>query len=361
MMLRSSRAASTLEAEAAPGDDARPDASRSPSSRTRTRRAKAGSTAHGSEGAGTIPRRRIPLRGRLRRDWPLLLLVLPALLQLAFFFYLPSAFSVIAFMDYSPYRPFWENPIIGFTYFQMLFQDPYFVGALINTLQFAGAQLLFVFPFSIMLALVVHGIMSTVLRSTFQSIVYLPYFFSWVLVVTIFLQVLGQDGLLSRWLVGIGAERLQIMNDPDTFMLLAWMQWTWKDAGWGMIIFLAALAAINPSLYEAAAADGANRWQRLWHITLPGIRPVIVLLLILQLGGILTVGFEQYQLQRQAVGWGTAEVLDTFVYYRTILASNGESIGTAAGLFKGVIGLLLILAANNVAHRLGEQGVYQRS
>lgn len=333
-------------------------------------------TAIGTAGAGseslpadeTAPaaapsgvRRRILLRARLRRDWPLLILVLPAMLQLAFFFYLPSLFSVIAFMDYSPYRSLWENPIIGFTYFQKLFQDPYFVEALLNTLRFALAQLLFVFPFSIVLALVVHGLISKVLRNSFQSIVYLPYFFSWVLVVTIFLQVLGQDGLLSRWLVGVGAERLQIMNDPDTFMILAWMQWTWKDAGWGMIIFLAALGAISPSLYEAAAADGANRWQRLWHITLPGIRPVIVLLLILQLGGILTVGFEQYQLQREAVGWKTAEVLDTYVYYRTILASDGESLGTAAGLFKGVIGLLLILSANHVAHRLGEQGVFQKA
>ncbi|HEX7353068.1 ABC transporter permease subunit [Brachybacterium sp.] len=317
--------------------------------------------AAASERPRSSVRRRIPLRARLRRDWPLLLLVLPALLQLAFFFYLPSLFSVIAFMDFSPYRPLWENPVIGFTYFQMLFQDPYFVEALLNTLKFAFAQLLFVFPFSIILALVVHGLISKVLRNSFQSIVYLPYFFSWVLVVTIFLQVLGQDGLLSRWLVGIGAERLQIMNDPDTFTFLAWMQWTWKDAGWGMIIFLAALGAISPSLYEAAAADGANRWQRLWHITLPGIRPVIVLLLILQLGGILTVGFEQYQLQREAVGWKTAEVLDTYVYYRTILASDGESLGTAAGLFKGVIGLLLILSANHVAHRLGEQGVFQKA
>ncbi|GAB3652670.1 ABC transporter permease subunit [Glycomyces tarimensis] len=289
------------------------------------------------------------------------MLTLPAMVQLAVFFYTPSAYNVIAFMDYSPYRPLWANPIIGFTHFQILFGDPYFVDALLNTLQFAFAQLLLVFPFSIVLALLMHSVVSTRLRSVFQSIVYLPYFFSWVLVVSVFSQVLGQDGLFSRWLLGMGGDRLDIMRDPDTFLVLVWMQWTWKDAGWGMIIFLAALASINPALYEAAAVDGANRWRRLWHITLPGIRPVIVLLFILQLGGILTVGFEQYQLQRSAVGWGASEVLDTFVYYRTILASSGESLGTAAGLFKGVIGLVLILAANNVAHRFGEQGIYQKS
>lgn len=308
-----------------------------------------------------VPARRKTLRQRLRRDWPLLLLTLPVLVQLAVFFYTPSAYSVIAFMDFSPYRPLWENPIIGFTWFKMLFEDPFFVPALINTLQFALAQLIFVFPISIGLALLMHGIVSTKIRAVFQSIVYLPYFFSWVLVVSIFSQILGPSGLFSRWLVGMGGDRLDIMRNPDTFTFLAWMQWTWKDAGWGMIIFLAALSAIDPALYESAAVDGASRWKRLWHITLPGIRAVIILLLILQLGGILTVGFEQYQLQRQAVGWQTAEVLDTFVYYRTILSSGGESLGTAAGLFKGLIGLLLILAANNVAHRLGEQGIYQKS
>ncbi|MCC3764480.1 ABC transporter permease subunit [Glycomyces sp. TRM65418] len=318
-------------------------------------------TADNPPPPGPARRRPKPLRHRLRRDWQLVVLTVPVLVQLAVFFYTPSAFSVIAFMDYNPYRPLWENPIIGFTHFQILFDDPYFVGALLNTLKFALAQLLFVFPLSIGLALLMHSVVSTMLRSVFQSIVYLPYFFSWVLVVSVFAQMLGSDGLLSYWLMGLGGDRLEIMRDPDTFMFLAWMQWTWKDAGWGMILFLAALASINPALYEAAAVDGANRRKRLWHITLPGIRPVIVLLLILQIGGILSVGFEQYQLQRQAVGWGATEVLDTYVYYRTILASNGESIGTAAGLFKGVIGFILVLFANKAAHRLGEQGIYQKS
>ncbi|MCC3764257.1 ABC transporter permease subunit [Glycomyces sp. TRM65418] len=298
---------------------------------------------------------------RFRHDWPLLLLTLPAMAQLAIFFYWPSAWNVIAFMDYSPHRPFWENPIVGFAWFGRLFSDPYFLPALGNTLKFALAQLAFVFPLSIVLALVMHSVVSTKIRSLFQSVVYLPYFFSWVLVVTVFVQMLGSDGLVSNLLLQSGGDRLTFMTDGDSFVFLAWMQWAWKDAGWGMIIFLAALASINPSLYEAAAVDGAGRWKRMWHITLPGIRPVIVLLLILQLGGILTVGFEQYQLQRDSVGFGATEVLDTFVYYRSIIGPQSESFGTAAGLFKGVIGLILILIANNVAHRLGEQGIYQKS
>jgi putative aldouronate transport system permease protein len=277
------------------------------------------------------------------------------------FFYWPSSWNIIAFMDYSPHRAFWDNHFVGFAWFGRLFSDPYFLPSLVNTLQFAFAQLAFVFPLSILLALIMHSVISTKVRSLFQSIVYLPYFFSWVLVVTVFVQMLGADGLVSNWMLDFGGERLDITSDPDSFMFLAWMQWSWKDAGWGMIIFLAALSAINPSLYEAAAVDGASRWKRLWHITLPGIRPVIVLLLILQIGSILTVGFEQYQLQRSAVGYQTTEVLDTYVYYRSIIGTQGASFGTAAGLFKGVIGLILVLVANNVAHRLGEQGIYQKS
>ncbi|MEU5873254.1 ABC transporter permease subunit [Glycomyces sp. NPDC047369] len=298
---------------------------------------------------------------RLRHDWPLLLMTLPAMAQLAVFFYWPSSWNIIAFMDYKTYRPFWENQFVGLDWFGRLFDNPYFLPALLNTLKYSFANLLFLFPLSIALALIMHSVVSTKVRSLFQSIVYLPYFFSWVLVVTVFVQVLGSDGLVSNWLLGFGGERLDIMSDPDTFTFLAWLQWSWKDAGWGMIIFLAALASINPSLYEAAAVDGANRWRRMWHITLPGIRPVIVLLLILHIGGILNVGFEQYQLQRDAVGFQTTEVLDTFVYYRSVIGTEGPSFGTAAGLFKGVIGLILVLVANNVAHRLGEQGIYQKS
>ena len=151
------------------------------------------------------------------------------------------------------------------------------------------------------------------------------------------------------------------MTNPDTFILLVTAEAVWKDVGWGTIVFLAALAAIDPNLYEAAAADGAGRWRRLWHITLPGLRPVIVLLLILRLGDALIVGFEQFILQRDAVGRQAAEVLDTFVYYHGHRHPATTGFGAAAGLFKGVVGLVLILVANKVAHLLGEQGVYTRS
>jgi putative aldouronate transport system permease protein len=150
-----------------------------------------------------------------------------------------------------------------------------------------------------------------------------------------------------------------VMTNPDTFKYLVTAQAVWKEAGWGIIVFLAALAAIDQNLYEASAVDGAGRWRRLWHITLPGIRGIVVLLLVLRLGNTLTVGFEQMLVQRDAVGRDAAEVLDTYAYFYGVVNAN-FSLGAAASLFKGVLSLILILAANKVAHLVGEDGLYRR-
>jgi putative aldouronate transport system permease protein len=157
-----------------------------------------------------------------------------------------------------------------------------------------------------------------------------------------------------------GLEPWAVMTNPHTFIVLVTGEAVWKDLGWGTIVFLAALSGIDTALYEAAAADGAGRWRRMWHITLPGLRPVIILLLILRLGDALSVGFEQYILQRDAVGRQAAEVLDTYVYYLAIVPQQW-GLGAAAGLFKGAVGLVLILLANKLAHKMGEQGVYSKS
>jgi putative aldouronate transport system permease protein len=301
-----------------------------------------------------------PLRARLKRDWPLLLMTLPAIALLATFYYFPILGSVIAFQDYSPYVGIAESPWVGFSNFQWLMLDASFWDATVNTLTITVFQLIFYFPVPIMLAILLDSIMNRKARLFVQSIVYMPHFFSWVLVVTLFQQMFGGAGLLSQILRDNGYSGVDIMTNPDTFILLVTAETIWKDAGWGTIIFLAALAAINQNLYEAAAVDGASRWQRMRHITLPGLRPVIILLLILRLGDALNVGFEQFFLQRDAVGRDAAEVLDTFVYWRTLL--TGEwSYGAAAGLVKGVVGLILIVIANKVAHRFGEQGIYQKS
>jgi putative aldouronate transport system permease protein len=287
-------------------------------------------------------------------------MTLPAVGLLLVFHYVPLLGNVIAFQDYSPYVGIRKSPFVGLANFQWLLLDRSFWEATLNTLSITAFQLVFYFPLPIALAILLDSVVRPRLRRFVQSLVYMPHFFSWVLVVTLFQQMLGGAGLLAQILREHGHEGFDVMTNPGTFILLVTSESVWKDAGWGTIIFLAALAAINQNLYEAAAVDGAGRWRRMWHITLPGIRPVIILLLILRLGDALNVGFEQFFLQRDAVGRDAAEVLDTFVYWRSLL--TGEwSYGAAAGLVKGAVGLLLILLANKVAHRFGEQGIYKRS
>ncbi|MBB5871757.1 putative aldouronate transport system permease protein [Allocatelliglobosispora scoriae] len=296
----------------------------------------------------------------------MLAMTAPAAVLLLLFHYLPTLGNVIAFQDYNAWvgdsvvDSFVESPWIGFGNFAELFEDPLFWDALWNTLFLTLFQLVFFFPLPIFLAILLNSVVSARLRTFIQGVVYLPHFFSWVLVITFFVQMLGGAGLLAQTMHEGGMTPWNIMTNPDTFFLLVTSEGVWKDVGWGTIVFLAALSGIDTNLYEASASDGAGRWRRLWHITLPGLRPVIVLLLILRMGDALSVGFEQFVLQRDAVGYQAAEVLDTYVYYHSIAVTD-YGLGAAAGLFKGAIGLVLILLANRLAHRLGEQGVYAKS
>lgn len=287
-------------------------------------------------------------------------MTLPAVALLMVFAYTPMLGNIIAWMDYSPYVPFSENEFVGWSHFERVFNNPAFLHSVRNTLAITAFQLVFYFPVPIMLALLLNSVVTPWVRTTVQSIVYLPHFFSWVLVVTIFQQILGGAGLLNRLLADAGYHGFDLMTNPDTFILLVTSQAVWKDAGWGMIIFLAALSTVDPEHYEAAAVDGAGPWRRMWHITLPAIRPTIILLLILRLGDALTVGFEQLILQRGAVGAGAAEVIDTYVYYQGVVYGDW-SFAAAAGLVKGVVSLLLVFGANKLAHFFGEDGVYRKS
>jgi putative aldouronate transport system permease protein len=296
---------------------------------------------------------------RFKRDRWLLLFGLPGLLVILTFHYIPLLGNVIAFKDYQPYLGIQESPWNGLANFAVIFNgDPAFLNALTNTLIITALQVIFVFPLPICLALVLNSLLSDRLKRLVQSILYLPHFMSWVIVVAIFQQMLGNAGLISNWLLRNGHDAVHIIGNSDVFKELITAQVIWKDCGWGTILFLAALSHIDVQLYEASGVDGASRWRQLWHVTLPGIRPVIILLLILRLGDILTVGFEQIVLQQQAVGTQVSEVLDTYVYNNGILAGNWGA-SAAVGLVKGVIGVALVLGANKLAHIFGEKGIYQ--
>lgn len=296
---------------------------------------------------------------RLRRDRILLLCTVPGLAALLLFHYIPLLGNVIAFQDYQPFLGIGNSPWVGTSNFSVIFNgDSEFLNALYNTLILTLLQVVFVFPLPIALALLLHSLLSDRVKRLVQSILYLPHFLSWVIVVALFQQILGNAGLLNLYLQRHGISPIHFVGNPSLFKELVTSQVVWKDTGWGTIIFLAALPRIDTALYEAAAVDGSGRMRQLWHITLPGLRGLIVLLLILRLGDILTVGFEQILLQQPAVGQQASEVLDTYVYNNGII--NGSwGIAAAVGLVKGFVGVVLVLLANKLAHLFGTQGVYQ--
>ncbi len=297
------------------------------------------------------------LRARIWRERWMYLFIVPGALYFLLFEYLPLLGNVIAFQDYSPFLGITGSPFIGLANFQRLLTDADFKLALVNTIQIELLQLFFAFPAPLTLALVLNSLMSERAKRTMQSIVYLPHFLSWVIVIALWQQIFGGAGFINQLLRNQGAETVNVMANPGFFKALVVLQSIWKEMGWGTIIFLAALTKIEVDLYEAAVVDGAGGWRRLWHVTLPGIRSVIVLLLILRLGAMLSVGFEQYYLQRGAVGAQAAEVLDTFVFFRGIQGGDW-GFAAAVGLVRGLVGTALIIAANAVAKRFGEEGVY---
>lgn len=302
-------------------------------------------------------RRGPTIRQRLWRDRWMYLLFMPGVAYYLVFIYLPMIGNLIAFKDYSPFLGFQASPWVGLENFRRLFTDPDFSIALTNTLKIEGFQLLFAFPAPLALALLLHSMIGERTKRAVQSIIYLPHFLSWVIVISLWQQVFGGDGFLNHLLRNQGFDQVNIMSNPSFFKPLVVLQMIWKEAGWGTILFLAALTKIDVSLYEAAVIDGAGGWRRLRDVTLPGIRPVIVLLLILHLGFALSVGFEQYYLQRNAVGPGASEVLDTFIYFRGIQGGDW-GFATAVGMVRGVVGAILIFASNWLAKKFFDEGIF---
>lgn len=324
----------------------------------------AGGTAAAPAAPGSVLRPAAAPRAtrwrRLRRDWVLLLFALPGLGLVVLFHYVPLLGNVIAFQDYQPYLGIGESLWVGWENFAVLVNgDPAFLNAVRNTLVLTVVQTALVFPAPIALALLLNSLLSERLKRIVQSILYLPHFLSWVIVVAIFQQVLGGAGMINSFLRANGYPTFDVIGSSDLFVALLTSQVMWKDTGWAMILFLAALSQIDSSLYEASAVDGASRWRQMWHITLPGLRNVIILLLILRLGDSLSVGFEQILLQQPAVGVRASEVLDTYVYNNGVVGGNW-GVSAAVGLVKGLIGVALVLIANKVAHLFGEEGVYRR-
>lgn len=289
----------------------------------------------------------------------MMIMVLPVLVLLLVFVYIPLLGNVVAFQNFDPFLGFRGSAFVGLANFSQMFADPLFWHAIVNTLTITAVQLVLYFPVPILLALLLNTILSQRIRQTIQAVVYLPHFLSWVIIITLFQNMIGGAGLLNQILQRHHLGNVNVMTSPGFFKFLVSLQLIWKEAGWDTVIFLAAIAAVNVDLYEAVAVDGGGRWRRMWHVTLPGIMPVVIILLILRLGDALNVGFEQMLLQRDAVGAQASEVMDTFVYFRGVVGGQW-GYAAAAGMFKGVVGLVLLLAANRVAQALGQDGLLRR-
>jgi putative aldouronate transport system permease protein len=285
------------------------------------------------------------------------LLLLPGLFYFIVYKYVPMLGLVIAFQDFNPFQGFLHSDFVGLAHFRKIFADYEVVRVLINTLEISFLQIAFAFPMAIVLALMLNEVRNQMYKKIVQSVVYLPHFLSWVVVVGIFFIFLKSDGIVNVILARLGFGKIEFLTTPALFKPLLIAQVMWKETGWGTIIFLAALAGVNPQLYEAAVMDGAGRWRQIWHITLPAIRSTIFILLILRLGHVMDVGFEQIYLMLNPFVKEVGDVLDTFVYEKGIKQSD-VSFATAVGLFKGLVGFLLVVSANRIAKRFGEQGLY---
>lgn len=292
------------------------------------------------------------------RDRWLYLMVLPGVLYFIIFKYVPMYGLVMAFQDYKPNLGFLQSHWVGLKHFQRFFGDPSFWILFRNTGLLAIYNIVFFFPLPIILALLLNEVRNEKFKGIIQTLVYIPHFFSWVIVVGIFyLLMTTEGGLINEFLFSLIGKKFAFLQDPEWFRTMIVVQSIWKELGWGSIIFLAALAGVDLQLYEAARMDGAGRVRQLWHITLPAIRSTIVILLILRLGSFLDSGFEHIFLMLNASNREVGEVFDTYVYLKGMTQAQ-YSFSAAVGLFKSTIGLILVLGSNWLAKRFGEEGVY---
>ncbi|OCT11365.1 polysaccharide ABC transporter ATP-binding protein [Paenibacillus pectinilyticus] len=297
-------------------------------------------------------------RVALKRDKYLYVLAAPGLLFFLIFKYVPLWGLLLAFKNYSPYLGFWGSEWVGLKYFHEFFTNPDFMLLFRNTMAISLLNIVFFFPIPIVVSLLLNEVKSLPFKKFVQTVIYLPHFLSWVIIVGICFLILGQSsGVINQLIVEFGGHKIEFLTEPNYFWAMLTAQSIWKEAGWGTIIFLAALAGINSELYEAAQIDGATRWQQMRNVTIPGIKSTIIVLLILRLGQVMDVGFEQIFLMASGPVSQVADVFDTYAY-RVGIQQGRFSYATVAGLFKSVVGLILVVTANRVAKKFGEEGLY---
>lgn len=290
----------------------------------------------------------------------LLLLFIPTILYFTIFEYGPMFGILVAFKEYNLFRGVWESPWVGFKYFELfIFENPDFLKLLRNTFLLGFYSLLFAFPAPIILALLLNELRNVIFKRFVQSISYIPHFLSNVIVVGMVLMFLSPDnGLLNQLLDKMfGTEPIYFMSIPELFRSVYVSSGIWQGIGWGSIIYLAAIAGIDPHLYEVASIDGAGRWKQMRHVTLPGIAPVIIIMLIFNIGGLLGTGFEKVYLLATPLVYETADIFSTYTY-RIGLENGNFSYATAIGTFNSIVSFILMIGANYVARKTQETSLW---
>lgn len=309
-----------------------------------------------------VSKRKVSFKSYMKRYWQLYILLLIPVAYLIIFKYIPMLYVQIAFKKYSIVQNIWEMPWAknnGFEYFIKAFNNKGFINSLRNTILLNLLDLVAGFPAPIIFALIINELVFKRFKKFVQTVAYMPHFLSWIIISSLTVQLFATDGgMVNQIIKSIsGGEGIPFLEDPIKWVGMYIGTGVWQNFGWGSIVYLAAIAGINPELYEAASVDGAGRFKKMWHITLPGIRPTIVVLLIINLGNILGSGFDRPWAMRNNAVLKVAEVISTFVYLNGV-RSGQFSMATAVGLFQSVVCLIFLFASNTISRKLGERGIW---
>ena len=308
----------------------------------------------------TIARRNNPFRklgGRIARSKYLLLMIFPAIIFYAIFNYVPMYGVLMAFQKFNPKLGIFGSSYIGFQNFQKVFEEPKFWLAFRNTLIIGSVKIVISFLGAVIIALLLNELRMIKAKKTIQTIVTFPHFLSWVVVSGFVFSLFAYNGAVNSLVEAMGGSRTNFLLDKGFFFGMIFASDIWKEAGWGSIIYLATMAGIPQDQYEAADIDGATRLQKIWHITLPGIKPTAILLLIMSVGGVLSAGFDQILNLGNDVLREDVNIIDTYIYYHYVSGSGNAGIGTAIGLFKSVISFVLVISVDRIAKACGERGI----
>lgn len=288
----------------------------------------------------------------IKKNYQLLIMLVPAVVFFLIFAYVPMYGVVLAFKDFKIMDGIMGSPWVGLKYFKKAFEDPYFLQTIRNTLIISVGKLILGFPMPIIFAILLNEMRGRRFKKFVQTVSYLPYFMSWVILGSIFFALLSINGPVNNILDMLGLDRIMFMGESSVFREVLIITDVWKGFGWGSVLYLAAIAGVDQEMYEAARVDGANRLHNIIYITIPSILPVICINLILNLSGILNAGFDQVFNMYSETVYDVADIIDTYVY-RIGLKGMQYSLSTAVGLFKSVIGLVMIVAVNFIIGKIG--------